>query len=112
MDTFHSPIAAEQHALYSLIRNAESWSSLIGLLVDREYQLFPAKDDIYAVNFSTRRVIYLSDSGHFFPFLIERLGYPPEGLVPENFIRRSTQPKVPSGFNFKSSKLVSVEVSL
>jgi hypothetical protein len=112
MDTFHSPIAAEQHALYSLIRNAESWSSLIGLLVEREYQLFPAKDDIYAVNFNTRRVIYLSDSGHFFPFLIERLGYPPEGFVPENFIRRKTQPNVPSGFTPKAVILASLEVSL
>lgn len=68
--------------LYALIRNAESWDELIEGMKLRGYALFPSDDDIFGVNFTSRRMVMLSDSGHYLAFIIERLGLPPEHLQP------------------------------
>lgn len=69
-------------SIYAMIRSANSWDQLIREMNALGYVLYPAKGDIFAVNLTSRRVV-LSDSGHNIPFIIERLGMPPEDIAPK-----------------------------
>lgn len=81
-----------------VVRSSECWQSLIDRAGAMGYELHPAtRDDILVVNPKTRHWIFLSESGHFFPYLIERLGPPPSWLVTE---RKSP----PTGFAFGDRK--------
>ena len=71
--------------LYMLIRDAKSWEQLIDGMRQYGYALFPSQEDIYGVNFTTRHMVMLSDSGHYMSFIIERLGMPPERMLPERY---------------------------
>ena len=55
------------------------------------FNLFPAVEDVFAVNFKTRRMFFLGDSGHYFPFLVERLGLPPDNLLPKKYVHPADQ---------------------
>ncbi|MGM8936607.1 hypothetical protein ACS8E9_17300 [Pseudomonas neustonica] len=72
---------------FEKIRKANSWGKLIHDVNELGFNLFPATDDVFAVNFKTRRMFSLSESGHYFPFLVERLGLPPAELLPEKYVR-------------------------
>lgn len=69
------------------IRSVSSWEELTCMMTDYGYTLFPAEDDVFAINLSNRDTIFLGDSGHLFPFIVERLGDPPEELKPFGFYR-------------------------
>jgi|LSQX01.1.fsa_nt_gb hypothetical protein len=75
--------------LMARIRQAQSWEELIKFMEDNGYTLFPAEEDAFGINFRTRDVIFLGDSGHLFPLLVARLGNPPRRLHPARF--RPTQ---------------------
>lgn len=70
--------------IFARIREAQSWGELEEEIRARGYTLYPAEDDLFAVNFQTRDFLLLGDSGYFFPFLVERLGVPPERLTPSH----------------------------
>lgn len=76
-------MAREQIAL--AVRNAPSWNEIEQIFSAWGFALLPGIDDIYALNFDTEQIIYLSECGHFLPFLVERLGPPPAPLRPRNY---------------------------
>lgn len=76
---------ATKEQLFTRIRRANCWSQLEKDIRSFGYNLFPAEEDLFAVNFQTRDFLMLGDSGHFFPFLIERMGTPPGHLIPTDY---------------------------
>lgn len=76
-----------EREVFEKIRKANSWDKLILDVNELGFNLFPAVEDVFAVNFKTRSIIFLSDSGHFFSFIVERLGLPPANLMPKNYGR-------------------------
>src|SRR5690606_32858254 len=70
-------------------REAQSPEGVSKVMEDKGYTMLPAEKDAFGINFRTRDVIFLGDSGHLFPLLVARLGNPPRRLHPARF--RPTQ---------------------
>jgi hypothetical protein len=71
--------------VFEHIRGAQSWTAMENDLRHLGFKLVPEENDILVINFRTHCFALLSDSGHFLPFIIERLGTPPEHLLPHRF---------------------------
>ncbi len=84
------PDATETLAVFDLIRAARTWTQIATELATRGYTLFPTEEDVCCVHDHTGHAIYVGNSGHFFPFLIERLGMPPEYLIPLKYRKVKT----------------------
>ena len=72
--------------MYRGIRASDSWQQIVTLLESKGFDLVPLKDDILAVHESDTIVFKLGNCGHFFEYLIERLGMPPKHLVPTQYL--------------------------
>lgn len=113
---FHPGI--KEHGLtkrqaYARIRRATSWDELISMMRELGYELFPAEEDVFGIDLTSRDVIYLGDSGHFFPFLVERLGAPPPELRPTGFYKLERETRAHKALKrrpfFRRDKVPAVE---
>lgn len=71
--------------IYRQIRASHSWQHIVNLVESKGFDLVPLKDDILAVHESDTIVFKFGNCGHFFEYLIERLGMPPKHLIPTQY---------------------------
>jgi len=78
-------VGSEGRRFFEVVRQAKSWVDIEVGASKYNFELHPAVDDIIAVGRESRQSLLLSDSGHFFYFIVERLGHPPGHLMPRNY---------------------------
>ena len=72
--------------LYRVIRSASSWDEIMTWCADRGMSVERLKHGVMAVDRKHNQFVNFENSGHYLPFLIERLG-PIPPTIPEFTLR-------------------------